>query len=187
MKTLRAVFVVAGLLVALPVLVLAQGQTGTVSGVVVDQSEAVIPGAKVILKNTQTGVTRELSTNEQGIFYFDKVQPGDYTLSIASEGFKKREVTSLDVRVAKNTDVGTQKLEVGAVADTVQVEAGTAPLVETESAQITSSLSAKQVTALKQGFGGLDTIAILTPGVVPGMGNVNSNGMQVAANGQVIR
>lgn len=184
MKRIRVALLVGLALAVTPALVLSQGQTGTVSGVVMDQSEAVVPGAKVTLTNTQTGVSRELTSNEQGYFYFDRVQPGEYTVSIAAEGFKKREVTSLDVRVAKNTDIGLQRLEVGAVADTVQVEAGTAPLVETQSAQITSSLSGKQVTALKQGFGGLDTVALLTPGVVPGMGNINSNGMQVAANGQ---
>jgi len=184
MRNLRVFFLIGLLVIGIPALVFGQGQTGTVSGVVMDPTEAVVPGAEVTLKNIQTSVTRVLVSNEQGYFYFDKVQPGEYTLTITGQGFKKREITSLDVRVSKNTDVGSQKLEVGAVVDTIQVEAGTAALLETQSAQITSSLSGKQVTALRQGFGGLDTLAILTPGIVPGMGNINSNGMQVAANGQ---
>jgi hypothetical protein len=184
MRKLRVVLLIGLLFSAAPALVLAQGQTGTVSGVVTDQTDAVIPGAKVTLTNVLTGIRREGNANEQGYFLFDRVAPGEYTLGITAEGFKKLEITSLDVRVAKNTDVGSRKLEVGAVADTVQVEAGTAPLIETQSAQITSSLSAKQIQTLRQGFGGIDSAAILTPGVIPGMGNINSNGMQVAANGQ---
>lgn len=184
MRLLRAVFIVGLLVATVPVLTFGQGQTGTVSGVVTDATDAVIPGAQVRLVNTETGIARETSANEQGYFYFDKVQPGIYTVSITSDGFKKHEITGLDVRVAKNTDVGRSKLEVGSVDSVVQVESSTAPLMETQSAQITSSLSAKQTVALRQGFGGLDGLALLTPGVVPGMGNINSNGMQVAANGQ---
>jgi len=179
------VFFVALLVVTVTALAFGQAQTGTVSGTVVDETGAVIPGAQVTLTNVETGVTREMATNEQGYFYFDRVSPGlEYRVTITAQGFKKREMTGLDVRVAKNTDVGSQKLEIGAVADTVTVEAGTAPILETQSAQITSSLSNKQVVSLKSGFGGLDTAALLTPGVIPGMGNINSNGMQVAANGQ---
>jgi len=185
MRILRVVLIAGLLVAALPGVAFGQAQTGTVSGTVVDETGAVIPGAQVTLTNVETGVTREMATNDQGYFYFDRVSPGlEYRVTITAQGFKKREMTGLDVRVAKNTDIGSQKLEVGDVAETVQVEAGTAPLVETQSAQITSSLSHKQVVNLRQGFVGLDNLAILTPGVVPGMGNINSNGMQVAANGQ---
>jgi hypothetical protein len=161
-----------------------QAQTGTVSGTITDATGAVIPGAKIVLKSGATGAMRETVTNEHGVFAFDNVTPGIYSLTVTNQGFKKTEINSLDVRVAKTTDVGDVKLEVGNIDTTIQVDAATAPLVETQSAQITSSFSNRQVTQLRQGFGGLDTIAILTPGVVPGMGNINANGMQVAANGQ---
>ncbi len=162
----------------------AQTQTGTVSGTVVDASDARVPGAKVVIKNTETGQAREGVTNDQGYFFFDKVWPGIYSVTITKEGFRTYQVADLEVRVGKSTDIGDAKMELGSVGETVQVEAGTAPLMETQSAQITGSLSKKQVSALVQGLGGLDGLAILTPGVIPGIGNVNSNGMQVAANGQ---
>lgn len=185
MRNLVRLLVIAGLIASVvPGVAYGQSQTGNVTGTVVDPTDAVIPGAKVVLKNDATGVTRETTTNESGYFNFDKIAPGIYSVTIAMANFKKVVVSGLDVRVAKSTDLGSTKLEVGPVDSAIQVEAGSAALVETQSAQITSSLSTKQVTELRQGFGGLDGLAILTPGVIPGIGNVNSNGMQVAANGQ---
>ncbi len=162
----------------------AQTQTGTVSGVVVDASQAVIPGAKVALKNNETGQTREVESSAQGSFYFDKVWPGLYTVAVTKTGFRTYEVGNLDVRVGKNSDLGNLQLELGPVAEIVKVESTTVPLMETQSAQITGSFSSKQVKALRQGLGGLDNMAMLTPGVVPGFGNINSNGPQISANGQ---
>ncbi len=185
MKSLLRLLVITGLFLAfVQGVAYGQAQTGTVTGVVVDPTDAVIPGAKVVLHNDATGVTRETTTNESGYYNFDKIAPGIYSVTITMTNFKKVVVSSLDVRVAKNTDLGSTKLEVGAVDSIVQVESTSVALVETQSAQLTFSISGKQAVALRQGFGGLDSVAILTPGVVPGMGNINSNGMQVAANGQ---
>ncbi len=171
-------------LLCVPSALLAQTQTGTVTGVLLDPAEAAVPGATITLKNTQTNVERQVTTSDLGVFLFDKVWPGTYSITASKEGFRKLLVDKIEVMVGKSSDVGTLKLEVGAVAETVQVEAGAVPLLETQSAQIAGAYSSKQVISLRAGMGGLDNMALLTPGVVPGFGNVNSNGVQVAANGQ---
>jgi len=73
-------------LAALPVA--AQTGLGVVRGTVQDASKAVIPGAKVTLTNTATGVGRDSTTNADGIYYFGAVSIGPYTLLVESQGFK---------------------------------------------------------------------------------------------------
>lgn len=182
-KALVAFLVICGVFCDLPGLQ-AQTQTGTVSGTVADSSGSAVPGAKVALKNSETGQTREIEANDQGVFYVDKVWPGIYTVTITKSGFRTFEIASLEVLVGKGTDIGTAKMEIGSVSETIEVNAGAAPLMETQSAQITGTFSAKEVQSLRLGSGGLDNMALLTPGVTPGFGNVNSNGVQVASNGQ---
>ncbi len=183
MRNVSGILVVLLSLTFASALIEAQTQTGTVSGVVVDQTEAVIPGARIVLKSVATGQSREVSTNEQGYFHFSEILPGIYEIAISKEGFRGYRVENLDVRVGRNADLGNVRLEVGAVGQAISVES-TGPLIESLSPQITSSFTGKQAQILRQGFAGLDTMALLTPGVIPGIGNVNSNGMQVAANGQ---
>ncbi len=181
----RNLLVVAVLTIILfPAASPAQTQTGTVSGVVVDPTEAVIPGATVILNGISNGVKREVLTNDKGFFVFDKVWPGTYSLVVSKEAFRETRVEKFDVVVGQSADLGALKMQLGTKSQTVQVEAAAGTLVETQTPQITGTFTAKQVQVLRQGFGGLDNIAILTPGVVPGFGNINSNGMQVSANGQ---
>jgi hypothetical protein len=185
MRTLKvAVFLFSLFLLCGHVGVYAQTQTGTVSGTVTDSSGAAVPDAKIALKNSETGQTREVLANDQGVFYFDKVLPGNYILTITKGGFRTFQVANLEVFVGKGTDIGAAKMEVGSLSETVVVEAGAAPMMETQSAQITGTFSAKEVQTLRIGLGGLDNIALLTPGVTPGFGNINSNGVQVASNGQ---
>lgn len=162
----------------------AQTQTGGVTGVVIDATQATVPQARVVLKSKGTGAERTVMTNDQGIFLFDKVWPGEYVLTISKDGFKSAEFDNLVLRVGSISNLGTIMMEVGDVGDTIQVDAASVPMLETQSAQITGTVPAKQVLALQQLRGGLDQLALLTPGVVPGFGNINSNGMQVAANGQ---
>src|SRR6266481_9553093 len=71
----------------------AQTGLGVVRGTVQDASKAVIPGAKVTLTNTATGVGRDSVTNADGIYYFGAVSIGPYTLLVESQGFKKWEGT----------------------------------------------------------------------------------------------
>ena len=60
----------------------------TVSGMVEDQSGAVIPGTKVSLVRGKTGETRTTSADERGRFLFEAVSPGKYKLSAAADGFR---------------------------------------------------------------------------------------------------
>ena len=108
------------LLAALFVLVAASAlqaqivETGVITGVVKDNTGAVIPGAHVAVRNTGTGLTTLTSTDAQGIYVTPPLHPGDYTVQIEVAGFSKVvESVRLEVgqRVAAdaNLAVGTAR------------------------------------------------------------------------------
>src|SRR6266508_3898245 len=111
---------------------LAQTGRGTIQGVVRDASQAVVPGAQVVLTNTGTKVSQTGQTNEVGLYYFGAVQPGPYTLNVEVTGFKKWE-GKLDLQVGQ-TAVVDVSLELGSAEATVEV-VGAAPAITTESAE----------------------------------------------------
>jgi len=67
----------------------AQDYRGKVQGVVADSSQAVLVGAKVSLANDKTGIVSVKETNASGRYFFDLVDPGEYTISVEAAGFSK--------------------------------------------------------------------------------------------------
>ncbi len=93
-----------------------------ISGVVSDQNNAVIVGARVFLLNSQTRMEKFISTNSSGIFTFDKVAPGNYEIRVAAEGFATQ-ITPVQVTTAGigNLEIA---LTIGANNTTVTAEIG---------------------------------------------------------------
>ena len=98
----------------------AQSTTG-VSGTVTDNSGAVIPNAHITATNKATGVTSSAITSSEGTFTIVGVLPGQYTVTVDSQQFKKAQLDVV-VEVARITTVNVQ-MEVGATTETVQVQA----------------------------------------------------------------
>jgi len=126
MQSLKAIGVV--LLLLLPISAAAQiptAATATVSGTVSDPTGAVVPGAEVELLDTATNIARSVTTDGTGHYSFVSVLPGVYRISVRMEGFRQALVPELKVDVAKAYTVNFT-LEVGAVAEVVEVTAGVA-------------------------------------------------------------
>ena len=104
---------------------MAQGSANSsLAGVVVDGGGAVIPGATVTVKNNSTATSFETVTNEAGAFSIPVLDPGTYTVTVALEGFKTAVVN--DVRLLAATPGSIRAtLEVGSLAETVEVRGGT--------------------------------------------------------------
>src|ERR671912_1694228 len=106
------------------------GQTsrGTVSGTVTDPTGAVIAGASVTLKNTQTSVERAATTNDEGFYRFEAVDLGSYTVTINAPGFGELVKTNVVVNANQTSEVGG-RLEPGATQVTIDVigESGAGP------------------------------------------------------------
>src|SRR5215467_16066642 len=96
----------------------AQLGKGVVAGTVTDPTGAVVSGANVTLISQATGVQRTAQTNEIGLYRFDFVDVGPYTLRATAPGFTNYEVQDLVVTVAQ-TVTSDVKLELGRAAQTV--------------------------------------------------------------------
>ncbi len=160
---------------------LGQGTTSRVTGVVTDQSGALVAGATVTLINEGTNNPLTQQTSSSGTYVFDSVQPGIYTVSVEMQGFKKFVSTNNQVTVNQPATVDVA-LEVGDIANVVTVQA-TAELVQTStSGNLGSTIEQKTLEALPiVGTRGRNPLDLLNfqPGVVFGGntgGAVNVNG-----------
>src|SRR5262245_61717559 len=87
-----------------------QSSTGSISGTVTDQNNAVVQGATVICKNTATGFVHRTVTNSSGLYRLGDIQAGPYEITIEAEGFKKlvRGTITLDVGQNVTVDAGLE-------------------------------------------------------------------------------
>jgi outer membrane receptor protein involved in Fe transport len=162
-----------------------QKVTGGLQGTVADESKAVIAGAEVVAKNVGTGAESSTTTNENGLYRFPAMTPGVYTISVVAPGFKRSEITQINVKlgVDSSLDVG---LQVGGQTEVVEVTGGEV-VIERETSQISQNYDARKVAELPNSVagGGIDTIALLTPGVIApdDAAFSNSNGTNISSNG----
>ncbi|MBZ5523519.1 MAG: TonB-dependent receptor, partial [Acidobacteriia bacterium] len=150
-----------------------------IAGTVADQQGAVVAGAQVKATNIATGVSRTAVTDNSGLFRFSLIPAGTYKLEITAKGFKTGVQSSVLVGAGQDASVGTIKLTVGEVTNTVEVSAE-APLIETTNAQVTNTFAgtALQTFAGIQENQGLDNLALFVPGVNSSrdLGFSNTNG-----------
>src|SRR5207302_7920192 len=112
----------------------AQDITGSIFGSVRDASGSTVSAAQLRLVHTATGAERRAATNDLGEFVLSGVNPGAYSLTISSAGFKTLERTGIALIASERLSLGTLVLEVGAVQERVTVTAQGAT-VQTVSAE----------------------------------------------------
>ena len=141
----------------------AQSDNGSIVGYVKDPTGAVIPKAKVTLKNEGTGVAKLTSTNDSGYYVVNSIPSGFYTVSAEAAGFKKVDVVhaKLDADSTLSVDVS---LVVGAASETVEVSAS-AQTLQTESAQVGKLITRGNIDGLE--MNGRDPLFLAS--TVPGM------------------
>lgn len=166
-------------------LVQAQTVTGTVQGMVRDADGGALQNAEVKARNMDTGAELTITTNSEGLYRFPSMLPGRYNFTVSAQGFKRNEIADVTVNIGVTITVDAT-LQIGSVAEVVNVSAEQTVL-ETETAQISNNVTGKQILSLpvNTGGGGIDTVALLSPGVVGGMagGFGNTNGTTIFSNG----
>jgi outer membrane receptor protein involved in Fe transport len=172
----------------------AQTSKGFVVGTVVDQNGAGITGASIKITNTETGVTRTTTSQDNGSFRLDAVDPGPYTVDISAAGFKTATRPSVMVAAAQTADVSSA-LEVGSASEVVTVSADNLIELQTSDGTRVNTLNTREITELP--VVGLNPVNLVftLPGVVdPGAlagGFVQGtefsvNGLRPRANNQLI-
>ena len=159
--------------------------SGDVTGTVTDPSGAVVSGATVTLKSVTEGTTQTTTTNATGAYRFALLKPGEYKLTVGQKGFKSIAQT-VQVAVGQVTTANS-KLELGSQSEILEVT-GAAPLIQTENANISTSMSAKMVDLIPNSGNDLSAVAYTAPGVQlssasgGGYGNFTAFGLPATAN-----
>src|SRR5215831_10216564 len=116
---------------------------GTISGYVRDTSGGVVPAANITLIHQETGAKRDVTTDDSGFYQILGLTSGSYTLEAEANGFKRYTTKDISLTVDQNTRADIQ-MEVGAVAESVEVKAGAA-LVDTRSATVSGLIDDRRM------------------------------------------
>ena len=155
----------------------AQVDTGVLSGFVYDNSEAVIPGAKMTVLNTGTNYQLDLETAATGLYVSPPLPPGTYRITVTQEGFltaAKDVVLHLSERLAVDFT-----LQIGAVTESVTVEA-VGQVLQTEAATLSTLRTEREVKSLPINSRNFARLIRYTPGVVPGLQQAGGLGLSSA-------
>lgn len=155
------VWLIGSCLIAIPAN--AQLYAGSVTGVVSDQSGALIASADVTLMDAEKGFTFTAKTDEKGRYLFRSVPPGVYDLSVKAHGFKDQARTGIKVDVSQNVGVDIPMAILG-TAETVTVST-TAPLLGSEDAVSGQVVDRKFINDLPLNGRGVLNLMYLAPGV----------------------
>ncbi len=162
------------LLLTFTLTVLAQSGTATINGNVTDASGASVAGAKVTVRNPDTGFTRETVSNDSGLYQMPGLRPGPYELFAEAQGFRRQTFKVFTVEVDQTARLDVQ-LQVGDLAQEVQVSA-TAPLLQSENAAIGAVIDTKKITELPLNGRNFVQLALLVPGVNSGQPGATRGG-----------
>jgi hypothetical protein len=147
-------------------LALGQAATGTITGLVQDESGAVIPGADVSIISEGTGDTRRTVTNDEGFFALTALPPGIYTIQIEMPGFATWRRTNTVLRVADRINVPGITLRIATAAEEVTVSAAPDTIAPTDSGEKAAVITSREIQNLSiVGRSAVELMKIL-PGVV---------------------
>jgi hypothetical protein len=165
------------------VLLLGQGlkaqvtTTGKLTGVVTDSLGAVLTTAQIAVKNDQTQANYIATSNKEGSWTLASIPPGVYTVTITSSGFKTTVIQGVSVEVGQPATVNAV-LEIGGVGEQVVITGG-GEVLQTASANISSSITGRQISELPFSTRDAMQLVLVLPGVqTPGTSRTSSvNGL----------
>ena len=162
----------------------AQADRGNLTGTVTDPQGAIIPAAKILLRNTQTGSEYPTVSTSTGNYSIAQLPAGAYELNVEATGFKKFTQQGIAVGVAQTARVDVT-MQLGSATESVTITAD-APLLKTESAEQSYNIATEQMNNLPLNFGARGpgsfrnpfTFVLLLPGGnITDRNNIRVNGM----------
>lgn len=163
MKVFRlAAWFTLGVLLAGSLPLLAQRQAGAIVGSVVDPQGAVVPGASITVRDVQTNARFTTTADDKGNFTVERLTYGVYSVVVEARGFRRWEALGVRV-VTGETAIVRAVLEIGAIAETVTVEAAS-EVVNTVSPELQHNVSRQQILGLPLPTGNPVDFVSLQPG-----------------------
>ncbi|MDW5267716.1 MULTISPECIES: TonB-dependent receptor [Acidobacteriaceae] len=144
-------------------LAFAQSTTSNLTGIVTDQSGAVIVGAQVNVENVDVGKHSRLETNAEGRYNAAALQPGRYTVKVEKPGYSPRELTGITIAVNQSATLNVQ-LDLGSTSQTVTVT-GEAQLINVTTAELAQQVTESSIKELPLNGRDPSTLVLLAPGV----------------------
>lgn len=163
-----------------------QTQLGAVQGTITDQTNAVLPGVTLTIRNLDTGVVRTAVSNQTGVYRLPSLDPGRYEMTAELEGFNK--VVRNDIVLSVGATLGIDlRLQAGSISETLEVT-GVSADIQTQKADVSAIVDQKKVVDLPLVARNPLALAALQPGVVgiPSTSSifVTEQGLGISANGQ---
>ena len=164
-KSISLIFIVALIISATtPATLSAQVLYGSVTGTVTDGTGAVVPAAKVVLVNDETGLRREVVTDQVGIYRVVDLPQGPYTLEVSAGGFQSYKKTNIRVVTGQVNSEDVQ-LAVGSSAQEITVQ-GTGAVLQTQKADVRTEITGHAIRNLPLNvYRNYQAVTLLAPGV----------------------
>jgi hypothetical protein len=148
---------------------------GTITGTLTDQTGAAVPGATVVVRNTDTGIERSTTSNDSGIYVATFLQPGHYEVTVSKTGFAKILRKDLTVQVGQTVSIDLA-MPIQTTQDQVTVT-GQESLIDPEKTEVSQVVSKTLIENLPIIGRRWDNFVLLTPGVTTDGGLVSYRGI----------
>ncbi|HTP35279.1 MAG TPA: carboxypeptidase-like regulatory domain-containing protein, partial [Candidatus Acidoferrales bacterium] len=168
---------VIALLAAAPL----SGQSAEISGLISDPSGLAVPNTKVTVMGQATGLTREVASNQEGLYSIPALSPGSYDLTVEASGFKSIHQNGIVLEVDQRARLDFL-LSIGPTTESVTVE-GSAPILNSSDASVSTVIGNRFVANLPLNGRSFGSLIQLAPGVVLTPSNLYEQG-QFSVNGQ---
>ncbi len=153
-------------------LLLGQGVNSSILGRVTDTTGAPVPGVKITVTNTQTGIAVHAVTGKAGNYSVPELISGTYAVMGTKQGFERRTVSGIQVLSSSHVRVDLV-LKVGSITQHISV-VGRSPLIQTDATNISSSVTTRQLNNLPTDLQTIDTFVGLAAGVQSLNGDANN-------------
>src|SRR5271163_998884 len=186
--TARCIRYLAFLAIVCAVSLTAQAQfRASLRGVVSDSTGAVIPGATVTLANGDTGEKLVSTSDDSGIYNFNALPPGHFSLTVERDGFEKQVIDDVQI-IPEQPNALNIKLQIGEATQTVNVNGSQLPALDTATADTSQSISESEVQQMPVYQRDVTSLIQLAPGVLAtgaqsgGGGGFQAPGTQTGAS-----
>ena len=149
----------------------------SIQGVVMDPQGAVVSGAKVTVTAKDTALTQEATTDQNGVYTVNRLAPGLYTITVEKSGFQKKVLESVNI-IGEQANSLNVTLEVGQVTQSITVNGNDLPAIDTETGQISGTLSSTEIQDLPSFGRDPFQLLRLAPGVFGDSAHNNGGGSQ---------
>ncbi|HXX16452.1 MAG TPA: carboxypeptidase-like regulatory domain-containing protein, partial [Candidatus Eremiobacteraceae bacterium] len=173
----------------------AQTFRGTILGTITDSSGAAVAGATVTIKNLETGLTRTVTTSNDGSYAAPELPIGSYSVTVQQSGFKEAVVTGVKVEVSTERRVDIT-LQPGQLTQSIEVTGEAVPMVESTSNTLGGIVESTVVTNLPVNGRDYQKLILLAPGAASGpdaitdsagsYGTVSVNGARGRSNNYLL-